>query len=263
MRYLWSVNPPNYPGLGAEVDASAPRVVAGPVPAADFNTPWTQSHYRKRQKQGAAMRRRDFRVAMKQNGIRRPFTGLGFAPFAIAAAAKTGGGIVNSIFGHPKDAGRLQTNAQLASRASAGDLNALNELKRMAGLVGDGSGWATATAKNDAKAKYNAIAARLNGGVAPSASASPTVLQAAVASLPPNVQAAVRALTTGTAVDAAIFSTPDIVNTAVPGQAAVQTAQSVAASARPAQVGLSGMSPTTMLMLGGAAYLLLNKKGRR
>lgn len=84
---------------------------------------------------------------------------------------------------------------------------------------------------------------------------------AAVAALPPVAQAAAKSLTSGTATDAAIFSTPDVANTAAPGQTAVQNAEEKVENAE-AQATRSGGSfdPKMLLLIAGAAYLLMGRR---
>jgi hypothetical protein len=89
--------------------------------------------------------------------------GLGIVLPAIGGAISA----ISSIFGggNPKDAGRLNTNAQHYAEAVAGNESALNFLKGMSGRFGTVTdsdlcvngckGWATSVAKDDAFKKYN------------------------------------------------------------------------------------------------------------
>lgn len=268
---LWSLNQPSYPGLGAGmVDRRGLRIVAGPVPAADLNTPWTNAAFKRRGKLGTKLRRDDFKQMARRERInsQRPVRGLGlgdasafgFAPLVVAGAVKGGISVargITKVFGHPKDAGRLRTNAEIASRAAAGDATALAQLQQRS------KGLATAKARNDAKKKYNALmnatTPRPNIVATPNIVApAPTELQVAVASMPPIVQAAAKALTSGTAMDAALFSTPDVANTSAPAQAAVQVAQETVQDGR--QAARAGMSPMTLALIAGGAFLLLGKR---
>lgn len=301
-RMPWgaSINPPGYLGLGAEVDPRALHIVAGPVPAADLNTPWTPGHYRRQAKTGTALRRRDFAALQKQGkrNSQRPIrgvgfgdaSGLGFAPLVVAAAPKIASGIkkLTQKSDPQADAVRDARIASAESLAMVGNVAAaayiwqitghngtknvpaIPQINFVGGPVGPG---ASADSQYHARIAWQRIIKAIPTMVssvgiltgspmsanAPLATSS-TVLQSTVASLPPRAQAAVRALTTGTAVDSALFSTPDIANTSGPGQAAVQNAQAVADGARPLQAGFGGVDPMTMLLIGAGAYLLLNRK---
>lgn len=84
---------------------------------------------------------------------------------AIAAASQVATGIQSLSGGNAKDGERLAANLTAYNRALGGDVNALAFLKQRTGNYGvatvpgygEIAGWATATAKADAQAKYAAL----------------------------------------------------------------------------------------------------------
>lgn len=105
---------------------------------------------------------------------------------AIAAASQIASGVQQISGGNAKDSERLAANLTAYNRAVAGDANARDFLKQRTGDFGvatvpgygEVGGWATATAKADAKAKYAALttAATVTGAIA---SAGETVRETA------------------------------------------------------------------------------------
>lgn len=295
-RLPWgSVNPFGYLGLGAgDIRRDVPFIISGPQPLADLNTPWENRIYRARAKAGAKALRRDFRAL--QRGARRmaarPTRGLGFGEdylglgvpvAAVAAAPKIASGLKKTFQKSDprRDAGRDDATNAALNLALGGNAAAAAFIRQRTGRYGTkqvpGYGltgrWASDHSVRIAreawariKTQAPAVAAqadRLMGGGG--TVAGPTTAQAIVAKLPPSAQEAARSLVTGTAVESALFTTPDAAGTAAPAQATVQDARETVADARvsaaaPARAGISPMMVGAGLVVG---YLLLGKKGRR
>ena len=100
--------------------------------------------------------------------------------------------------GNPKDAERFAANADALARAQSGDANALAFLKQRTGDhgiafipgYGEVGGWATASAKADAKAKYAVALARqsVTGAVASAGAAANEALGTAGYQIVPKLE---------------------------------------------------------------------------
>lgn len=133
--------------------------------------------------------------------LRADEAGLGVLPVAVATtAAKIAsslpviGGLFNS---HPKDAGRLQSNAKYYSECAAGDADACVALKYMSGRFGltktgrycnqgGCSGWATQSTKDDAYAKCQSLPNCIGAPAVPVASSASTPVDVPQYSAPPS-----------------------------------------------------------------------------
>lgn len=84
---------------------------------------------------------------------------------AVAAGSQIVSGVQSVLGGNDKDAERLAANMTAYQRALGGDANAAQFLRQRTGDYGVAAvpgygeigGWATANAKADARAKYNAL----------------------------------------------------------------------------------------------------------
>ena len=221
----------------------------------------------------------------------------GLAPLALAASAgkslvgKVTGGLFNA---HPKDAGRLNSNAKWEGECSAGDQDACVALKHMSGRygpskqgrycnVGGCSGWATAKTKDDAHARWLRVSSkapttpvptRTSGAplippgsgplFSPAAPAAPPL----VSTLPPIGQPTPTGPTVQEAIQSALSSLlPGLI--APPASAApapVYMPEVPPGATAPAMDTIFGMPKTLAIgaaLAGGALYLASRRRGRR